>query len=277
MKIIKKINNNVALGLDGNNNEVILFGKGIGFPKMPYDLLDLSLVDRTFYNVDARYYKLFEEVDSELVNLVAEMVDIVQSKINGNWDPYITFSIIDHFNFSLKRLKSGMVVGFPYSYEIELEFPEINNYASWMVDNVNQKYNVTLEKGEITCIAMHLLSANKGIGRDDKETMSEKLSRILSDVTGIIENYFNTSIEKKSLNYYRFRYHIQYFIRRKEASEEIVENSQSMFENMKKTYPETYQCVRLIEAYLEKEFNESCSKDELLYLMIHINRLYAIE
>ena len=277
MKIIKKIDNNVALGLDGNNNEVILFGKGIGFPKMPYDLLDLSQVDRTFYNVDARYYKLFEEVDSDLVNLVSEMVDIVQSKINGNWDPYITFSIIDHFNFSLNRIKSGMIVGFPYSYEIELEFPEINNYASWMVDNVNQKYNVTLEKGEITCIAMHLLSANKGIGRDDKETMSEKLSRILSDVTGIIENYFNTNIEKKSLNYYRFRYHIQYFIRRKEASEEIVENSQSMFENMKKTYPETYQCVRLIEAYLEKEFNESCSKDELLYLMIHINRLYAIE
>ena len=31
MKVIKKINNNVAIGLDGNNREVVIFGRGIGF------------------------------------------------------------------------------------------------------------------------------------------------------------------------------------------------------------------------------------------------------
>lgn len=42
MKIIKKINNNVAIGLDKNNQELIVFGKGIGFPKMPYEVDDLK-------------------------------------------------------------------------------------------------------------------------------------------------------------------------------------------------------------------------------------------
>lgn len=33
MKVIKKINNNVAICLDSSNNELIALGKGIGFKK----------------------------------------------------------------------------------------------------------------------------------------------------------------------------------------------------------------------------------------------------
>ena len=46
MRVIKKINNNVALCLDNNNHELIAFGKGIGFPKIPYELDDLNKIDR---------------------------------------------------------------------------------------------------------------------------------------------------------------------------------------------------------------------------------------
>ena len=44
MKVIKKINNNVALAQDAKGREMIVFGKGIGFPAMPYELTDLSVV-----------------------------------------------------------------------------------------------------------------------------------------------------------------------------------------------------------------------------------------
>ena len=62
MRIIQKINNNVAVGIDGNQKEVVVFGKGIGFPKIPYELNDLSKIDRTFYDVDSNYYELLQEV-----------------------------------------------------------------------------------------------------------------------------------------------------------------------------------------------------------------------
>ena len=58
MKVIKKINNNVAVCLDNNEHELIAFGKGIGFPAMPYELLDLSLITRTYYGVDPNYFGL---------------------------------------------------------------------------------------------------------------------------------------------------------------------------------------------------------------------------
>lgn len=275
MKVVKKINNNVAIGIDGNNKEVVLFGKGIGFPSMPYELNDLSKIDRTFYDVDKRYYQLFEEIDAELFGFIGHMVDVIMARTPGNWDPHLTFILADHINFALKRTKLNMRVGFPYSFDIETEFPEFNKYAKWIVTNINKKMRVHLEKGEITCVAMHLLSAYEGTRRSDEETSSEKASRILNKVMKIIENFFQFKIDKNSINYYRFRYHIQYFVKRKENKEEVMEESTALLDNMKDNYPKTYECICEIEKFLVEEFNEPCSNEELLYLMIHINRLYS--
>ena len=52
MQVIKKINNNFAICVDGEGNELIAFGKGIGFPKVPYEIEDLSVINRTFYDID---------------------------------------------------------------------------------------------------------------------------------------------------------------------------------------------------------------------------------
>ena len=55
MKVIKKINNNVALCVDNNKKELIAFGKGIGFPDMPYEIKDLSAISMTFYRMDQSF------------------------------------------------------------------------------------------------------------------------------------------------------------------------------------------------------------------------------
>ena len=55
MQVIKKINNNFAICVDGEGNELIAFGKGIGFPKVPYEIEDLSVINRTFYDIDQKY------------------------------------------------------------------------------------------------------------------------------------------------------------------------------------------------------------------------------
>lgn len=276
MRIIQKINNNVAVGIDGNQKEVVVFGKGIGFPKIPYELNDLSKIDRTFYDVDSNYYELLQEVDIQLLNLIGTMVDIIKGRIQGNWDKNLTFILMDHINFSIRRTKMGMKVDFPYSYEIETEFPEFNKYAKWMVSNINSKMNVFLERGEITCVAMHLISAYEGHKKDDKESLGDKTRRILHAVTKIIEQSFEMRVDKNTLDYQRFRYHIQYFIKRKEAKEEIREDNLELYEELKREYPKTYECACRIQTYMENEFHEKCSKDEVLYLMIHLNRLVQV-
>lgn len=42
MIIVKKINNNVAMARDYRGNELVVFGRGIGFHETPYYLEDES-------------------------------------------------------------------------------------------------------------------------------------------------------------------------------------------------------------------------------------------
>ena len=65
MRAIKNLNNNVALCVDGKNREVIAFGKGIGFNKVPNDI-PLSRIDRTFYNVSPTFVSVIPEIDETI-------------------------------------------------------------------------------------------------------------------------------------------------------------------------------------------------------------------
>ena len=80
MMVVKKINNNVAICRDGSQRELVAFGKGIGFPPAPYELTDLSRIDRTFYNVNSQYIPLLADIPPELVRFTADqMLAIGQS------------------------------------------------------------------------------------------------------------------------------------------------------------------------------------------------------
>lgn len=61
MKVVKQINNNAALALDASGAEVVILGNGVGFPRVPYDLKDLSKIKRTFYDVDPKYIDMIAE------------------------------------------------------------------------------------------------------------------------------------------------------------------------------------------------------------------------
>ncbi len=67
MKIIRQINNNAALALDGNGKELVVLGRGVGFPKMPYELTDLSRIERTYYDVKPKNFGMAAALPRPLV------------------------------------------------------------------------------------------------------------------------------------------------------------------------------------------------------------------
>lgn len=81
MMVLKKINNNVAICQDGNQRELIAFGKGIGFPPTPYELTDLTRIDRTFYNVSSKYISLLHDIPTEIIHFTARQMLELQDKL----------------------------------------------------------------------------------------------------------------------------------------------------------------------------------------------------
>lgn len=84
VRIIKKINNNAALGLDGSGTEVVVLGKGIGFADMPYELTDYSKIQRTFYDMDPRYVQMAAGIPDAVLEASARAVELAH-RIDPNY------------------------------------------------------------------------------------------------------------------------------------------------------------------------------------------------
>lgn len=279
MRVIRKINNSVALGLDSNGNEIIIMGKGIGFGEIPYELTDLSRVDRTFYHIDPRYYGLLTSIPENVFLLVTKLLDKAKQELKTELNPNLVFILADHVNFALQRKDKGMDILMPYSYELEYEYPAYTKVAKSFVISLNRQLHVHLDKGEITCILMHFLDAMEGTAAVQKnESKHAKISKVIAASTRIVEEYYHIHIDRDSFHYFRFKNHIKYFVQRKERGE-VFDNhgTEDMFRGLIESKPDLYECVLKIDEFLQKEYGESCPHEELLYLMIHINQLHSKE
>ncbi len=268
MLIVKKINNNVAIGRDGNDREVIVMGKGIGFPAMPYEITDLALIDRTYYNIDSSHQRLLETVSPELLSFVTQLVDVAAEKLDGQLNPNLVFILADHINFAINRTRQGLALGLPYSEEMAFHYPEINKLAIWMVKKINAWADIHLEKGEVTCLVIHLMGAlqkNTKVG----ETTEKRTERIVQKLDKIIEQELDIKLDKKGFYYFRYKNHIKYFVRRRERNEQYSQNTE-LLHSLKESHPVQYECVKKIDDFLTKEFSKPCSEEEQAYLLLHI-------
>ena len=107
MKVIKNINNNISLCLDSRNNEVVAFGKGIGFTKPPYDV-PLSKIDRTFYDVDEEQLAVLNRIPENVLEAAAEIVDLANEKMDNQFRENVVFTLADHIDFSVQRYRKNI-------------------------------------------------------------------------------------------------------------------------------------------------------------------------
>lgn len=274
MKIIKKLNNNVAIGVDDNKREVIVFGKGIGFQKMPYELNDLSIIDRTYYDIDNKYLGLLEEIPEVIFELSSKIVNYALLKTDKEFNANIIFTLADHINFAVQRFKKHINFKFPISNDIKCLYEEETKVGQEGIKLINKKLNINLSDDEAIGIALHFINAENII-----ETKKVKMNKeqIIEDIINIIENDFLVDIDKKGFNYSRFTSHIHYLLKRRNNKEIVSSENIMLFESMKQKCDKTYSCVYRIKKYLQELLKWDLNQEELLYLMLHINRLCSRE
>ena len=122
MKVIKNINNNISLCLDSRNNEVVAFGKGIGFTKPPYDV-PLSKIDRTFYDVDEEQLAVLKRIPEDVLEAAAEIVDLANEKMDNQFRENVVFTLADHIDFAIQRYRKNINIKLPLLYEVRQLYP----------------------------------------------------------------------------------------------------------------------------------------------------------
>lgn len=274
MRVIKKINNNVAVCLDGNGNELIAFGKGIGFPAMPYELTDLGSIHRTYYGIHSNYFGLLNDIPEDIFEISAEIVDIAKSKIDNEVNANIVFTLADHINFAVQRYQKGIHMKMPFYYDIQHLYETELMLGELAVKTINKKLHIHLPEAEAASIALYFINAQCREQHSKHEANEQSIIQALTD---IIEKEYGIHIDKKGFNYSRFITHMQYLLKRNGKHLSINSENQRMYEAIREEFPKTYQCAILCKDYLTKTLEWTPCEEEVLYLMLHINRLCARE
>lgn len=274
MQIIKKINTSAALALDKNGHEVVVMGKGVGFPSVPYELDDLSKIERTFYDVDPRYLGMIAELSPSIVMACADIADQTEIELGCRLNPNLPFTLADHVQFAAERLKKGVNLTTPIAYDIRHLYPKETAMADTALQMLQEQAGLKLPDNEAINIAMHFINAEAESG--DMHSLMLSM-QIIAEINSIVERSLNITLDKDSYNYSRFAMHLRYLIQRLQAGVQTDNISKSLLHTLMRDYPSIYACALKVVKYLEDTFCWGCSNDEMVYLIMHIQRVYERE
>ena len=272
MRVIKSINTNAAICVDDDNNELVALGKGIGFPKCPYELEDLNVIQRTFYDVDRSYFDLISEIPDDVLKIAADMVDLYMMK-SDEVSSNLVFTLADHLAFAIKRVKENMALDYPLRYDIQHLYENEYKLGKYAVDRIRKELKVYLPKEEAGNIAIHFI--NSGVSKDQSKRKYD--DEVVEQISDIVSKHYGLFIDRENFNYSRFVSHVLYLLKREKVDDQVSSDNRKLYENVKENYPEAYECVSKIADYMKNELNIEMNKEEELYLMLHVNRLCSRE
>lgn len=274
MEIFKKINNNVALARDAKGRELVVFGKGVGFPVMPYQLDDLSNIRRTFYDVNETYFDLLRDIPEEVFLIADDIADTAREELDCSLSPNLTYVLADHLNFAIQRCQKGIALHTPLAYDIRHLYPEEYSIAKEALHLVRDRLQVDLPEEEAISIALHFITAESEVGDMHSTILTAK---VISEISGLVEQTLGVKLDKDSFSFSRFAMHLRYLVQRMMHGKALNGESgtDSMFSTICREYPDVYGCVQKINDFLTKTYGWPCSKEEQLYLIMHIHRVCA--
>jgi len=274
MWITKSINNSCAFGRDSQGNDVIVFGKGLGYRRPPYELDDLSRIERTFYGVKPAVANMLADIPGEYVLVASDIATLARAELGVELNPNFPVTLADHLNFAIARHAKGLDLETPLAHDVRHLFPKETRLATLAVGLVNQRLGADLPEEEVANVALHLIDAESDQG---DMNATRKATTVISDVTKIVERDPGTTIDTDSTEYARFAMHLRYLAARVDAGREQGRDRGTdvapMLEVMRGSYPEAWRVAQDVLSYFSDTWGWECDESETLYLLIHLQRL----
>jgi len=270
MRVIRCINNNVAICIDGNNRELVAFGKGIGFKKPPYEV-PLKAIERTFYDIDNTLVGMIQGIDERVINVSAKIADYARSIIDKPLSSNIVFALADHIDFAIGRNKGAKTITMPIIYDVQYLYEKEYKIGEYAISLIRDELKEYLPKEEAGYIALHFINAQS------EKTSDTAPEQIVESITKIIEDKLKLSINRDGANYSRFVTHMHYLLKRGDKQTLHATENVKMYESLSQQYPQISECVDIISSYFEKVYGMALNEEEKLYLILHVNRLLVRE
>lgn len=104
-----------------------------------------------------------------------------------------------------------------------------------------------------------------------------KITTLIGDILKIVTDTFDIQLDEESLHYSRLITHLKFLSQRIFMGEMLKDSDDVFAEMIAMKYPEEFKCALKIRDYIEKQYNQRISNEELVYLAVHIRRVSTIE
>ncbi|MGO3732838.1 MAG: PRD domain-containing protein [Vagococcus sp.] len=244
--IVKSLNNNLVLAVDDKKEELVLFGKGIGFKKRKGDRVEEQLIGKVFHaQGDPSFSHIIESISPEILTVTEKIIDETESSLGQKLNNSILISLADHLQGAVEREQKGVSLSEnSLQWEIPfLYFPE-HELGKRALEMIQQNLGIQLPDFEASFIALHFINA-----QDSTSSMDETIliTKITKSIVKVIQSLFDISLNKESIFYSRIVTHIRYFINRQlhNEGEKIIVNEQ-LYQIIQEQYPKSYACGLMI-------------------------------
>ena len=275
MRIYKILNNNVAVIMDENGQEKIVMGRGICFHKKAGEEIGEDTVDKTFClstaDANNKFQTMIQDIPIEHIAVGEEIIAEAKRRLDKKLNDTLYISLIDHVHTSIVRFLEGVTVKNVLLCDIRRFYKEEFRVGLWALDLIQEKCKVRLPEDEAGFIALHLAN-----GQMDQESMHNmyEITRIIQEVVNIVKYFFKIDFDEEDVYYFRFITHLKFFAQRL-VERRIYEEDEmeDLWGVIREKYPKAYNCVEKITKFIESKYNYLLSKEEQLYLTIHIERV----
>ena len=275
MKIFKTLNNNVAVVLDEKGQEKIVMGKGICFKKKNGDEIPDDVIDKTFFlsesDANNKFQVLIQDIPMEHIAIGEEIITKAKLCLGNKLNEMIYISLIDHVHTSIVRFLDGVTVKNVLLWDIRRFYKDEFQVGLWALDLIEERCSVRLLEDEAGFIALHL--ANAQMNEEKMHNMYE-ITRIMQEVVNLVKYFYHIEFDEDDVYYYRFITHLKFFAKRLTEHKIYQEDdNDDLWEVIRGKYPQSFRCVEKITQFIQKKYEYELSKEEQLYLTIHIERV----
>lgn len=276
IQIAQVFNNNVALVDLGNDRQAVAKGLGISFQKKKGDSIQPDKIEKIFYldteTSRENLYFLLKDIPIDVVTTTYEIIDLAQNKYHLKVLDYIYITLSDHIYGAFKRFKDGTYVDsmVPDFHKV---YPTEYQVADEALDIIKDNLGIRFPESEVKNLALHFINA---LGESEAETQfgrenEESVASIVQETLKRHEIFRSNSSE----NYYdRFMIHLQYLVDRMRSSDANSTTILPQFAgNLRANYPKSYAIATEIFKEIKEKLYPEISDDELIYFIIHIQRL----
>lgn len=272
MLINKVLNNNVVTIID-NNQESVVMGRGIAFQKKKGDEIDEDKIEKIFIlkdkSINKKLIDLINDISVENLQIVEEIIKYAENKLDTKLNENIYLTLTDHIGFAISRLKNNLEMKNALLCDIKRLHKDEFSIGLKALEIVKDRLDVELPEDEAASIALHILNAELNQDMPDVVNMINLIDEILK----MVKYHFNIDFDEESINYYRFITHLKFFAQRLTSGRYYEDEDNELFEMIKLKYPKAYKCTKKIEGFIKQKYDNTLTKEEKLYLTVHIARV----